>query len=151
MKWLFSLFGLDHASPVDETRRNILKTVVAAPLFIPILSGNPENIGRAHSDKENMIDFMTDVLTVTIMKDERESSAKYMVMSINGREVIAPLQQQVYIQRNYVELLVNTPHITWGDRMKMISTVRFPFTIHHDPAGEVGRAWLINAIQRSQV
>lgn len=148
MNWLAKLVGLDRAAPVDETRRKILKTAVVTPLFIPVLSGLRENIDRPASDKANMLDFMTDVLTVTILGDETNKAADHMVMSINGSEIVAPINRQIYIQRNYVELLVNTRHMTGIDDFKIRYTVRFPFVVHHDPAGETGKAWLIDAVRR---
>lgn len=136
MNWLTRLFGLDRTAP-DQTRRKILKTAAVSPLFIPILSGKAENIDRPPSDKSNMLDFMEDVLVVTVLKDEIVPGAPRMGMSINGKLIAVPLRQQVYIQRCYVELLANSRICEGFDNRE-----RYPFTIHHDPAGEAGQAWL---------
>ena len=152
MNWLTKVLGLDRRAPVDETRRKILKTAAASPIIIPVLSGPLENINRPASDKSNMLDFMEDVLVITILKDERERRDTVKVwMSVNGQSVLAPLNEQFYIQRKYVELLVNTPHSTGidPDTWQIISTMRFPFTIHHDPAGDLGTVWMDNILARA--
>ncbi len=149
MNWLASLLGLGRRAPVDETRRKILKTAAVAPLVIPILSGPLENINRPASDKANMLDFMEDALVITILKDEREGRDTGKVwLSVNGQSVWAPLNEQFYIQRKYVEMLVNTPHVTFVGE-GIIEASRFPLTIHHDPSGEAGAAWLESVTRTS--
>ena len=141
MGFLSRLFGLDRTTPVDETRRGILKTAAVSPLFIPILSGLRENIDRPPSDKTNMLDFMRDVLVVTLLKDEM-THEQSLRMAINGIWITAPYRRQIYIQRGYVEMLLRTRRCEGID-----NRVRYPMTIHHDPAGETGRAWLESIVR----
>lgn len=146
MGFLSRLFGLDRAAP-DETRRKILKTAAISPLFIPVLSGKLEDLDQRRADhgKGDMLDFMKDVLTVTLLGDELHGG-NHVRMAINGTWIIAPYQRQIYIQRSYVDMLLRTRRCEGVD-----DRPRYPLTIHHDPAGELAQVWLANVTGVGQI
>jgi hypothetical protein len=104
--------------------------------------------------KAEMLKFMEDVLTVTVMTSADEKAQAYVPIWVNGRPFYFIRGMQHKAKRKFVEGLARAKHtgirieiskdVLGEPTNKAISTtgIKYPFSVQHDPAGAKGAAWL---------
>lgn len=115
------------------------------------------------SPKTELELFMNDVLTVYINEDKDKNATKLVEVSVNGRRIFIPRGtatnmgwdisgRQVPIKRMFVERLARAKETSLSqdldltdesmNRLSKHRALTYPFSVTHDPAGEVGQEWV---------
>jgi hypothetical protein len=96
--------------------------------------------------------FMNDVLTITVSESPDPNAENPVPAAVNGETRLFTRGQEYKVQRKFVDSLIKCEDrvktINFKDadgvdqtKIERIPTLKYPLSIHHDPAGETGRRW----------
>ena len=111
--------------------------------------------------KAELLKFMEDVLSVTVMSSGDKDAMPVVTVWNSGRPFHFIRGYTHEVKRKFVEVLARAKHtsirveiskdILGEPTNKVMSQtgVKYPFTVHSDPAGAKGREWLEHVLQEA--
>lgn len=96
--------------------------------------------------------FMNDILTISISESPDPNAENPVAAGCNGEVRLLTRGKEYKIARKFVDSLikcedrVKTVQFKDADgidqtRIDKVPTLKYPMSIHHDPAGDLGRRW----------
>ncbi len=114
------------------------------------------------SDHTQQLLFMEDPITIQLHDPQDNNPEPVVPVGVNGKVLYLQRGQQHTIARKFVEVLARARRVNYttqdavtpdGSRtmvLRSATTLQYPFTVIHDPAGAVGIEWL-RAIMNERV
>lgn len=106
------------------------------------------------SERGTALAFMEDMITIHLHDPQDNNPEPIVPVGVNGKVRYLRRGEQHTLPRKYIEVLARARRINYrtqdavasdGSRtmvLKSSTTLQYPFTVVHDPAGEKGVEWL---------